>query len=263
MVEYWWRVLRDALGSSIEAIGYSWQTLVYLIFTFILVAWFVWRPKGLSVIRKNVTSTLIKVVLWGIIAWIPFFFFHVARVSYLRWKDADALAKSMTETDSKSRPNFAISVEGAISFYDQLQDSTFWLPLVTLVNGGAPSSVVLWKAHYKSPTMEKELVIGRLMNESLQFKLRNGAHVEIQAKDLITQREAPVAQGELVQGRLLAKIPGRRGDEVSDGSAFISVTAIDYRGGSSTGFFRSSGTETLQIAPREAGREKPLRTRQD
>lgn len=45
--------------------------------------------------KNNVYKTILEVVLIALSAWLPFLVFHVARVSYLRWKSADGYAKKV------------------------------------------------------------------------------------------------------------------------------------------------------------------------
>src|SRR5258708_30420865 len=104
MGNYWWKVIKEAFFGSAESVGYSVQTFLYISLVTVLTAWFIWRPQGWAVMKENALKTLLEIVLMGVIAWLPFFLWHIAARSYLRWKtEYDRAETYKTEIEKKPR----------------------------------------------------------------------------------------------------------------------------------------------------------------
>lgn len=135
-------------------------------------------------------------------------------------------------------PNFTINLGQAITYYDRRNDMTVFLVHVQVSNSGAPSSVIGWKTHYKSSTLDSEVLILKFVEEPLRIPLPSEsrrpneaeAALEFYRADSIDEKTAAsaVTRGVPISGRLPLWIPGRRGDEIHSGDATITVTAYDY-----------------------------------
>jgi hypothetical protein len=83
MVGYWILVLRRAVGASLDAIGQTTGTLVFAAIVMALGATLLWYRKGVSAMKADIAQTVLEVLGIAVLAWLPFFIWHLIRTPYL------------------------------------------------------------------------------------------------------------------------------------------------------------------------------------
>jgi hypothetical protein len=66
---------------------------------------------------------------------------------------------------------FKIYLCQAIFFHYTKQDCTIWLPMVAVINAGAPSAILGWKVHYKSPTLDEDVEVVNFSAQNLEVPI--------------------------------------------------------------------------------------------
>jgi hypothetical protein len=152
------------------------------------------------------------------------FFFASARV----WTTEHR--KYLGELERNS-PSFTLSLGNGISFYSPENDASIFLVAARIVNGGADSAVIDWKAHYKSASIERDVACTRILTDPYTATLPNGKPFIMGKSDQVMNRaDIPIPRGGMANGWLPIIIPGREATRDADPRATISVTITDYKG---------------------------------
>lgn len=147
MFEYWREVFWDGVLASLDAVGQPLQVLLYAAVVFGLGALLIWYRHGWQAMRENIIRTIGEILFVGVLAWVPFLVFYVARTSYLRWKDEQVRAdnaekeiKTLRQRDSKG---LSLRIGGFITSGVDF-DSTLVQVTVIASNDGEPTTASDW-----------------------------------------------------------------------------------------------------------------------
>jgi hypothetical protein len=132
-------------------------------------------------------------------------------------------------------PNFSLEISQVFSQYRQDLDNTDAFLAVQIINRGAPSAVLKYAVHYKSPTLDQDVEVAKFATDPLYFPFSNGLQLVMPSSVLIyNETVSPIPRGGFVTGRLPIVIPGNRTEEISHGKAQITVSVLDYQAHTST-----------------------------
>jgi hypothetical protein len=108
MVEFWLAVIRRAFWTSIGAIGQSEGTLVFAILILLIGAFWVLRKEGWRAMTQHLVSTTAKIVSVPILAWLPFFIFHLLSTPYLRLTEEQERADKAIKADEEKDETISV-----------------------------------------------------------------------------------------------------------------------------------------------------------
>lgn len=169
---------------------------------------------------------------------------------------------SPSPTTTPESPKFEIHLGQAFFQYKKEFDITDVLLQVTVTNLGADSAVINWKAHYKSKTLDQDVMIFMPLREPVIWDTPGAqASLLFYKKDTIMMKTelSKVTRGLPIPGRMPIAIPGNREDEIRSG-AIITITAYDYLQNPFSEEWKSGGKDNdglMRILPGEE--TKPLR----
>jgi hypothetical protein len=140
-------------------------------------------------------------------------------------------------------PDFKIEILGTLS--NLVTGNTVVLLIMRIVNKGAPSSIIGWKANYKA--IDHEGVASQVFfNNDLHFNQGETTFVFKPSDGINFRTNEPIETGGFVAGRLLVLIPGNRQKDLPTGDCEISVTIFDYLDKPYTATYKG-GKATTQI----------------
>jgi hypothetical protein len=152
------------------------------------------------------------------------FFFACARV----WTTEHR--KYLSEVEHNI-PAFKLSLGTGISFYNDEVKATIFLLNIRIVNEGADSAVIDWKAHYKSPTLERDGNCIQILTDPFQTTLPNGnKFILTRADQIMTKSSLPIPRGGKISGWLPVSLPGRIAPDGMKLDTTITVIVTDYKG---------------------------------
>ncbi|HEV1996153.1 MAG TPA: hypothetical protein VGR03_17600 [Candidatus Acidoferrum sp.] len=183
--------------------------------------------------------------------WIAFIISSVSAWAS-QYHRANEAERKLEET---KQPSFKVTIGQSISVYRADQKATFWLPVITIVNGGAQSAILGWQIHYKSPTLDQDVPPVRILEKTFELEIPNQPVFVMNPLEAVNLKKGPIVRGDSREGRLPVFIPGDHTKEISSGEALISVTVHDYLGNSYTGEFRGEPNEGLRFLPEEGTKE--------
>jgi hypothetical protein len=185
----------------------------------------------MSGVASVVLSILFFVILkkrqsrrWFGIAALVCFFLASARI----WTNEHRKYLSAVENNS---PKFQITAkDGLLNIYDNGKLTLVALN-AELVNSGAPSVAINWKAHYKSPTFDGDVYITTIDKDGLKMIYPPPLPpLTIEKEDTLNYKTTNVLQrGAYASGKLVVGIPGDRSHEINRDSS-ITITVQDYLG---------------------------------
>jgi hypothetical protein len=153
---------------------------------------------------------------------------------------------------ASATPQFVFSANQTNTFYEKDLNTSLVLIALVVLNRGADSVAVGWKAHYDSPTFRSDMPNVHLTNEQLVFNQHSATPLAWDtADDLAAKSMTPIKRGSMVAGRLPLSVPGDRRAEIQDGTATITITVQDYLGREYVFALRSSGIEDFRYLPGE------------
>jgi hypothetical protein len=194
---------------------------------------FMWANSPSHGLMFRIVACALGFAALGIMLTLAFWFAGQTQDS----NPADATPPAQ-QPSAPEEPNFTVFLGQAITFYERRRDITVLLIEVEIRNSGAPSAALHWKAHYKSSTLDSDILIIKPVTEPLKIplpskpRLPNEAEVSLDfyRADSIDEKTAlnAITRGVPVRGRLPLLIPGEREDEIGSSDAVITVTTYDY-----------------------------------
>lgn len=82
MFRFWWEIIEAAGRAATLSIGQSATGILYLAFATIIEAWLNWHRKGFAAMKERILRIARDAVVVGVLAWIPFFLWHLIRIPY-------------------------------------------------------------------------------------------------------------------------------------------------------------------------------------
>jgi hypothetical protein len=159
--------------------------------------------------------------------------------SFLAWNEE---RDEQLATAEKNRPDFILTIGQLVGYELAEPERTIVLLSVEVVNKGADSSMLRWKARYDSPTLKKDVEIFR-MSDEIKLPLSAGGVVVLKGIEAIYNKTTPIPRGGFVVGRLPIVIEGHRMIEINEKSALLTVGVLDYTGKSYLAYFQSKGPD--------------------
>jgi hypothetical protein len=164
--------------------------------------------------------------------------------------------KTRTEADKKleelTHPNLKVSIGQSLAGYLSEKGFTIWLPSIVIVNQGAPSAILGWKIHYKSPTLDQDVDFVRILNTKLNLPITGTDETfQLDPAETINLKRGTISTGDFREGRLIVRIPGDRAKEIGTLGLTITISIQDYRGTVFTGVFKGGegATKDLRLIP--------------
>jgi hypothetical protein len=142
----------------------------------------------------------------------------------------------------RNKPQFILSFGQLFSREGPKSDVTWMMIQTTLLNRGAESVAIGWKAHYKSLTEEKDLEVTVFPEEIKYFNIPDSDMMLVLKKSdlIIVKTHTAIKRGQIVSGLLLIDIPRNMFQEVSKGTAKVIISTEDYLGNRYNGEFKGS-----------------------
>jgi hypothetical protein len=138
--------------------------------------------------------------------------------------------------DQLSKPDFTkFNVKQLWWIYLAKDDATIVSIHLSIINGGADSSVVNYHVHYTSPTLDQAAEQIYPANNPLRLPapMVGGKQQTFlfYPEDAIQNKTInPIKRGQQVEGRLLVELPGNRTAELGGGRSVFTITIKDYLG---------------------------------
>ena len=147
-------------------------------------------------------------------------FFLVA--SFLAWRQEHKRAAE------ERTPKFILESGSIVSHYEN--GRTLVLVGLRVINAGAPSAVMSYRAEYHSSAGADKMQLVIVGNATLKLKLDGGAGYNFNRSDAINFKTSPIERGGYIAGRLPLQIDGNRVSDIAEGMASITITVTDYLG---------------------------------
>jgi len=216
---------------------------------------------GVGGIAVVITATLQAMDLWKMpkrLYFVVFVVFFFVGSNYVAWHEEhlasgikDRQIEKLNGIIASQQPQFVVTADQTASQYDPKTKMTLILIGVAVLNKGADSVAINWTAHYKSPTLDMDIDVVRLVNQILlgqeawQILFRGE-----EALNLKTQAEA-IQRGHAAIGRIAITVPGDRMSELNKGQALITVRCQDYLNKEYTGLYSGGMPGDVQLLPGE------------
>jgi hypothetical protein len=142
----------------------------------------------------------------------------------------EALQAELMDERNRNRPEFVVTAGQAVSAYFTGQDRTIMFHAIDVLNKGADSVAIGWKAHYKSPTLDADVETVNIIGQPIAIKVDDGNILIIRQEDIFQVKGMRgIARGHMEWGRFPVSIPGDRMEEINNG-AEIWIELEDYTG---------------------------------
>jgi hypothetical protein len=160
------------------------------------------------------------------------------------------LAQANQKLADLTKPQFVLVLPDIAYRYSELRLATIVLLGVEIINKGADSAVLFWRASYQMPTLSREVEIVRLPDRPPFFSILlpdQRAHMIFQGSAAINLQTAPIPRGGVRTGRLPLRIPGNQVEEIRIHRPRIAIAVQDYTGTQYSVDFNSSGVRPPNI----------------
>lgn len=163
------------------------------------------------------------------------------RENFERYKKlSEDLAVRDSLLDDRS-PKFIVSIPRLIPLENAQDNFTFVILDMSILNQGAPSSVMGWRVKYVTPDTTIALNPQQLTSH-VRFRSPRGQPVVVGEEENIERLAyEPVPKNKQIQGRLYLRVPGLRTEEIHNGKGKIVVTFVDGTGKQYTKQFEGAG----------------------
>lgn len=252
MFSYWWAVFVAGFWDSIQAIGQSWQGLIYAALIVGFTAWLTDYPdegwQGWKILMEKLKKRLIEVILIPVLAWVPFFVLYSAHDSYTKWRNEsnasaayrrqrDDLKNQLDAERDRNSPKFELSWAtpvvgtGTVTSRRGVRSSfsDFYIQIAVL-NHGAPSVIKDCQGFARlsdGTVVQGELLIGNEKN----------IHVSVGSQELPVAPElmpvwsiTPIPRGGRGVGSVIFKLPAGLRKKLEGPGAAIKVELWDIAG---------------------------------
>jgi hypothetical protein len=134
------------------------------------------------------------------------------------------------EECAKNDTVFTLSIiPGSYWVYDVDHDQTHIFAMLRIINKGASSPAIYWRAHYKSSTLDQQAKLYEPQYGQMDMHQENGQTLRITSDDLISNRSiTPIERRGMLNGRLWINVPGNKTAEMAEGNATITIMCCDY-----------------------------------
>lgn len=143
------------------------------------------------------------------------------------------LTQANQKLSDLTKPQFVVSLPDIAYKYSSLREATVVLLGVEIVNKGADSAAMYWRASYQMPGLSREIEIVRLPDRPPFFSIElpeQQTHMIFQGSNAINVQTAPIPRGGVRVGRLPLNIKGDRVEEMKTRRPQIEITVQDYTG---------------------------------
>jgi hypothetical protein len=206
---------------------------------FVLSIWRDWgaRMCGPLTIPLTIAAFYVKAdwqkALWSLAAIISLIYtsYRVWVNEHKAYVEAEKRIGDLSEKLISQRPDFLLETGNACGQYDQGAGHTIVYVRVNILNRGADSVALRWKAEYCSGTDRQPARVRNLFSRQSFMPLGNGRNLKITNDDLMTTKTIkPIVRGTVVAGRLLITVPGDKLDDLKTGRGLFIITCVDYLG---------------------------------
>lgn len=164
------------------------------------------------------------------------------------WRDQ---YRSRIMADHKLRiaePDFVLSFGQIVVKHDSTRDITALLIQSHLLNRGADSVALGWRAHYKSKSYDDEATVNVFAEDAISLPFGSNEYKYVIGRDDLMPIKTirSITRGNITMGALFIVVPGNRFDEVLAGAATITVSVNDYLGKCYSVDYVSAGQKTEQ-----------------
>lgn len=123
MLQFWWTALSRAFWDSFLAIE-SVEGLLYAGVVVLIVAGRQFRKYGWEAVKRRLFKMLAEGLAIGLLAWIPFFSFHLLRSPYLMWSEevAKVSAAQKEHNETKQELESLVKLQQAAAHRKEMRE---------------------------------------------------------------------------------------------------------------------------------------------
>lgn len=224
---YFKEVLWEAVSSSLEGIGHTWQGFIFAALILLIGAGQVYLAGGWEPAKANLYEQLIFVVGYALLAWLPFLLVHIVRASYTKWKQEYEMRIAAESALDGSKPQLAGEIKRIYLGSSDVSVGDFICLGVRITNDGLSTNVGDYQLQIAGTS------VSHAIDYRDRFEMRTPEGItsfDEEGNLLRTTGRTLVQRGEIKSGFLIFRLSPDHVDKISANLNAVILSFKDYLG---------------------------------